>query len=129
MTAGAELQAAVVAATSSLELLRGVFDGPPARAEFPYLVVDCSVEKAWNCSAHAGREVTCELTLWDDQPARILELEDALEKKIGQLASLPSWQLSSCSFQEKRKVRNPSGPWSCALRFRARMLLPLERAN
>lgn len=122
MTAGAELQEAIVSAALPITELRGVFEGPPARADFPYLVVDCGQEKDWSCKGLEGREVTVLLTLWDDQGARLLALEGALQDTALQSRDLPQWKVSSLNLTEKKKVRSAEGPWASQLTLRARLL-------
>lgn len=126
MTACIALQAATVRAALLIPELTGTFDGPPARAEFPYLVVNCSREVDWSCATRVGREIAVELTLWDDQPARLLTLEQALEQSIGSVAEIEGWVLANFRLTAKSKVRDPNGPWAGRLEWRARLL---EQAN
>lgn len=126
MTAGAQLQECLVRLTGTVDDLSGVFDGPPARAAFPYLVVDCGTERDWSCQSHVGREVTAELTLWDDQPGRLQALEATLEMAIRDPEHLADWRIMSFGLQGKKKARDPSGPWSCSLLFLARLLRSSE---
>lgn len=122
MTAGAALQAAIVAAVSGQIELTGTFDGPPARADYPYLIIDCSTERDRSCQSYVGRELEIELTLWDDQPKRLLDVEGALERRMSQTLAVADWELASLRFASKKKVRNPVGPWSCTLSYRAFMM-------
>lgn len=122
MTAGAELQAAIVSATDAIGELKGVFEGPPARADFPYLVVDCGTEKAWNCRLRDGREVVAQLTLWDDHSARLMELEESLQDCALSSRELPNWRVSSLALLDKKKVRSADGPWASHLTLRVRLM-------
>ena len=70
MSAGGNLQASLAGALTALEIT-GVFDGPPARASFPYVVIDAGMESDWSHKSGEGREVLVAVTVWDDQPSRL----------------------------------------------------------
>jgi hypothetical protein len=129
MTAGAELQAAIVKATLDINGLKGVFEGPPARAEYPYLVIDCGTEKDWSCGSREGREVTVILTLWDEEGARLLETEHALRERAIASRVLNGWNLSSLVLGETKRVRSAEGPWAAHIRLRARLLKTMEEGQ
>ena len=118
MSAGGCLQAAVVSRLGSIEAVTGVFDGPPARAPFPYVVVDAGTESDWSHKSGAGREVQVAVTVWDDRPA----LADAVEAAVAGTSALDGWQLVSMRLVRRRTVRDVAGPWAAAVDFRARML-------
>lgn len=122
MSAGAALQAALVAALATEARLTGVFDGPPARAAFPYVVIDAGHEGDWSHKSADGREVLVGLTLWDDVPARLAELSDDVEPLVAGLATIAGWQLVSMRLLRRRTVRDVAGPWATAIDFRARLL-------
>lgn len=122
MSAGGSLQVTLAGALQALEVT-GVFDGPPARAPFPYVVLDAGNESDWSHKSGAGREVLVAVTVWDDQPARLHELADAVEAVIIGAADVDGWQLVSLRLLKRRTVRDVSGPWAAALDFRARMLV------
>lgn len=122
MSAAAELQAAIVAATSSLPALSGVYDGPPARAEFPYLVVDCSSERDWSASLQHGREIEVKLVLWGHPGPRFLDLEEALQECALPGRTLANWSVSSLALAERKRTRSPEGAWGSHLTLRARLL-------
>ncbi|WP_205481027.1 tail completion protein gp17 [Sphingomonas arenae] len=122
MSAGSELQGAAVRALSALPELTGTYDGPPARAPFPYAVVDAGTEQDWSHKSGVGREVLVALTLWDDQPTRLQRLADAADAALGSLGPVTDWQLVSFRFVKRRLVRDVSGPWAAALDYRARLL-------
>ena len=121
MSAGGSLQAALAGVLQALDVT-GVFDGPPARAPFPYVVLDAGTESDWSHKSGAGREVLVAVTVWDDQPARLHELSDAAEAAAGQALAVDGWQLVSLSLLRRRTVRDVAGPWATAIDFRARML-------
>jgi hypothetical protein len=122
MSAGAALQAALAAAIGAVGELTGVFDGPPARAAYPYAAIDASTESDWGHKSGAGREVLVAVTLWDDQPARLQVLSDAVEAKVLTTSVAAGWQLVSLNLIRRRTIRDVAGPWATAVDFRARML-------
>ena len=122
MSAGAALQTAVVSALGAIEDLSGVFDGPPARAPYPYAAIDASIESDWSHKSGAGREVLLAVTLWDDQPARLATLSDEVEASVLAVGETDGWQLVSLVLTRRRTMRDVAGPWAAAFNFRARML-------
>lgn len=122
MSAGAAVQAAVAAALDAIPELTGVFDGPPARAPFPYVVIDAGTEAQWGHKSGAGREVMLAVTLWDEQPARVHELADAVEAAVVSTSEVDGWALVTMHFLRRRIVRDVAGPWAAAIDFRVRLL-------
>jgi hypothetical protein len=122
LSAGATLQAAVAASIGAVPELTGVFDGPPARAVYPYAAIDASTESDWSHKSGAGREVLVAVTVWDDQPARLQALADVVETKVMGTGIDGGWQLVNLSLIRRRTVRDVAGPWAAAIDFRARML-------
>lgn len=122
MSAGAVLQAALAASIGTTSELTGVFDGPPARAAYPYAAIDASTESDWSHKSGGGREILVGITLWDDQPARLQALADAVEAKALSVQVGASWQLVSLGLIRRRTIRDVAGPWATAIDFRARML-------
>lgn len=122
MSAGGALQEAVATALLAQAELTGVYDGPPARAAFPYVVVDGGTEVDWSHKNGRGREVLLAVTLWDEQPARLQALVDGIEAKVGGILAVTGWQLVSIAFLRRRMVRDVAGPWAAAIDFRARLL-------
>lgn len=122
MSAGGSLQVAIAAALNALGELNGVFDGPPARAAFPYVTLDASTETDWSHKSGEGREVLVAITIWDDQPARLHSLTDVVEGAMEDVAATEGWQLVSLRQLRRKVIRDVSGPWGAAVDFRARML-------
>jgi hypothetical protein len=122
MSAGGALQAALTAALASEARLTGIYDGPPARAAFPYAVIDAGNESDWSHKNGEGREVLVALTLWDEEPARLAELADAAEWLAAGVRKTAGWQLVSMRLLKRRTVRDVAGPWAAVVDFRARML-------
>lgn len=122
MSAGGALQVAIAAAFEEISALQGVFDGPPARAAYPYVTLDASTETDWSHKNGIGREVLVATTLWDDQPARLHALADAVEYALRNLTAAEGWQLVTMRLIRRRVIRDVAGPWAAAIDFRARML-------
>ena len=122
MSAGGSLQSAVAAALSGVPELTGVFDGPPARAAYPYVALDATTETDWSHKTGTGREVMVAITLWDDQPVRLHGLTDAIEAAVEAVGAVAGWQLVTMQLVRRRVVRDVAGPWAAAVDFRARML-------
>jgi hypothetical protein len=122
VSAGGALQTAIAGALGGVAGLNGVFDGPPARAAYPYVALDATTETDWSHKSGGGREVLVAITVWDDQPVRLNGLADAVEAALEDLASVPGWQLVTMRLVRRRVVRDVAGPWAAAVDFRARML-------
>ena len=122
MSAGGALQTAIAAALDEVEELSGVFDGPPARASYPYAAIDATTETDWSHKSAEGREVLVGITIWDDQPVRLHELADAVEMSLSSLPTLDDWQVVTLRLVRRRVLRDVAGPWAAAVDFRARML-------
>ena len=122
MSAGGALQSAIATAFNAVGGLTGVFDGPPARAAFPYVALDATTETDWGHKSGVGREVMVAITVWDDQPVRLHGLADAVESAVSGLGAIAGWQLVTMRLIRRRVVRDVAGPWAAAVDFRARML-------
>ena len=122
MSAGGTLQSAIASALATVEELTGVYDGPPARAAYPYVALDATTETDWSHKNGGGREVLVAITLWDDQPVRLHLLADRVETQLQSLSSTPEWQLVTMRLVRRRVLRDVAGPWAAAIDFRARML-------
>jgi hypothetical protein len=122
MSAGQALQAALANALAIEARLTGIYDGPPARAAFPYAVIDAGSESDWSHKSGEGREVLAALTVWDEQPARLADLADAVEALARGVAVTDGWSLVSMRLMRRRTLRDVAGPWATAIDFRARLL-------
>ena len=116
------LQTAAVERLKQFADLTGIYHDAPARAPYPYAVLVCSDEKDWSCKGRAGSEIFLQLVLWDERPARLLELEDQVSLDADALSLGSDWQLSTLQMMGKRRVRNPLGAWNSIFEFRARLL-------
>jgi hypothetical protein len=122
VSAGGALQTAIAAVLGDIDGLSGAFDGPPARAAFPYTVMDATTETDWSHKSGSGREVMVALTVWDDQPARLQQLADAAEAKAIAVKVSGGWSLVTLRMIRRRTIRDVAGPWATAIDFRARLL-------
>lgn len=122
MSAGAALQTAVAARLGALGLLAGVYDGPPARAAFPYVALDASMESDWGHKSGVGREVGLALTLWGAQADGLQALGDAVEACVLETLAVAGWELVSLRLLRRRTMRDVAGPWAVAIDFRGRLL-------
>lgn len=122
MSAGGALQTALTGALGGEARLTGIYDGPPARAAFPYAVIDAGNESDWSHKNGEGREVLVALTVWDEEPVRLAELADAVEQLAAGVNATDGWQLVSMRLLRRRTVRDVAGPWAAVVDFRARML-------
>jgi len=122
VSAGAALQTAIARSLGMIKGLMGVFDGPPARASYPYVALDATTETDWSHKSGNGREVLVAVTLWDDQPVRLHAFADLVEAGLQDLDILDAWQLVTMQLVRRRIVRDVAGPWAAAIDFRARML-------
>lgn len=122
MSAGGALQTAIATALNAIDGLTGVFDGPPARAAYPYAAIDATTETDWSHKSGAGREVMVAITVWDDQPVRLHGLADAVEAGLQAIGTVTGWELVTMRLVRRRVVRDVAGPWAAAVDYRARML-------
>lgn len=122
MSPGLALQEALVALMEQVAGLNGVFDGPPPRAAYPYVVVDASTEFDWGHKSAEGREIAVAVTLWDDQPSRLHALSEAVHGAVDGVTTVPGWSLVNFRFQRTRVIRSVAGPWAMASDYRARLL-------
>jgi hypothetical protein len=122
MSAGGALQSAIATALANVQELSGVFDGPPARASYPYVALDASTETDWGHKSADGREVLVAITVWDDEPVRLQTLADQVESNLAELSELDGWELVTIRLVRRRVIRDVAGPWAAAIDYRARML-------
>lgn len=122
MTAGMAYQTALVSELQNVAGVTGVYDGAPARATYPYVVVDASTELDWSNKSTVGREIAVAVTLWDDQPERLHDVAGDVEAAAAGVTAVAGWSLVNLRFQRKRVVRDTTGPWALALDYRARLL-------
>lgn len=123
------LQAAVVEQLREDETLQasltGIYDGPPARPAFPYVVIASSAATDWSHKTGTGREVSFGLALYvgEGDAALLHDLSAAAEVALAQpLTNQPGWTIVNFNFQRTRMTRVADGPWSALLDYRARLI-------
>jgi hypothetical protein len=129
MSAASELQAALVAALAGADgiegVASGVFDGPPARAAFPYIVIGDGLSSDWSHKSGRGREHRLAVTVWDEagRAARLHALVGEIEVAIEAMgAALPTNRIVSRVLVRSRIVRAVGGPWAGSVEYRVRTL-------
>ena len=130
MNAGAALQGAMLTALEPVEGFTGIYDGPPARAAYPYAAIDARDERDWGHKTGEGREVMAGIVLWDDEPTRLEALADEAEAALGAIGAVEGWQLVTFTLSRRGLRRDVAGPWAATLDFRARLLaVPVEEES
>ena len=120
-----QLVARLQAHAALIDLISGIFDGPPARAKFPYIALATGGSLDWSHKGGVGRELSLALTIYDDgeTAARVHRLmalvEEALEEGLEDPAG---WQIVTFDFRRTRILRRAAGPWSGLVEYRAKVL-------
>lgn len=124
MTAGAELQAAAIAALQAVAELGRVHDGQPVQAAVPYAVVEPGADADWGHKSGAGREVRLSVTIRDEgeRPARLRRLMGEVEAVLASVVAVAGWQLVTMRFLSSRVAKDRQGGWIGLVEFRARLL-------
>lgn len=103
----------------------GVYDGPPARAAFPYIAISDGSGTDWSTKTAIGREIRAALTVWDDgeEPARLYGLMHEVERAVAAMdRDLDGWRVASIAFVRSLVVRDPTGPWAGLVEHRIRVM-------
>ncbi|WP_397603320.1 DUF3168 domain-containing protein [Sphingorhabdus sp.] len=123
------LQAAAVAALSAHPVLAaqltGIYDGPPPRADFPYVAVTDGLVSDWGTKTQQGREIRLAFTVWDDGEAasRLTDLMGHVDDALLAIPrDLPGWRIASLVFLRSIVLRDPAGPWAGLVEHRVRLL-------
>ena len=121
----AQLVARLQAHGPLMDLVSGVFDGPPPRADFPYIALATGASLDWSHKGGLGRELSLALTIYDEGETagrlhRAMALvEEALEAGLEDPAG---WQIVTFTFRRTRILRSAVGPWRGLVEYRARVL-------
>ncbi|MEM8917675.1 MAG: DUF3168 domain-containing protein [Pseudomonadota bacterium] len=108
-----------------MEMISGVYDGPPPRAEFPYVSLTTSASRDWSHKTGTGRALSIGLTVHDSGTSAVrigaimARVEAALEQE---LTDPDDWQIVTFTFRRSRIVRSATGPWRGLIEYRARCL-------
>jgi hypothetical protein len=130
MSGAAEVvQAALVSALADhaglASAVTGIFDGPPAQADFPYVAIGAGVTGDWSHKTGRGREHRLAVTIWDDgeSPARLHRLMAEAEEAIEAIdPAIEGHRVVSLIFLRSRVIRDADGPWAGIVEYRARTL-------
>ncbi len=104
-------------------LASGVFDGPPARAAFPYLVIGEGQCSDWSSKTWRGREHRVTVKVWDEagRAARLHAVVGAIEAAVEGLApDLPHHRIASLILLRSRILRPAGRPWAGSVEYRVR---------
>lgn len=105
--------------------ISGLFDGPPPRADFPYIALATGASRDWSHKGGVGRELSLALTVHDDGETaarlhRVMALvEEALESGLDEP---DGWQIVTFDFRRTRILRRAVAPWSGLVEYWARVL-------
>ncbi|WP_321327067.1 DUF3168 domain-containing protein [uncultured Parasphingorhabdus sp.] len=108
-----------------MDLVSGIFDGPPPRAAFPYIALATGASLDWSHKSGTGRELSLALTIHDDGETaarlhRVMALvEQALEPGLDDPAG---WQIVTFDFRRTRILRSAVSPWNGLIEYRTRVL-------
>lgn len=108
-----------------MNLISGIYDGPPPRADFPYVALATGASLDWSHKGGVGRELSLALTIHDDGETaarlhRVMTLvEEALEPGLDDPAD---WQIVTFDFRRTRILRSAVSPWSGLIEYRTRVL-------
>lgn len=123
------LQNAAVAALGAhpvlAQSLTGIFDGPPARAAYPFISITDGVSSDWSTKTETGREIRFAFTIWDDgeEALRLHNLMGHAEEAMAAIADeFSGWKIASNIFLRSFVVRDAAGPWAGLLEHRFRIL-------
>ncbi|MEP2987658.1 MAG: DUF3168 domain-containing protein [Parasphingorhabdus sp.] len=123
------VQTSLVASLQShqpvMDMVTGIFDGPPARAKFPYIVMATGASLDWGHKTGEGRELSLALTVHDDgiSAARLHRIMARIEEALNDGVSDPSdWQIVTFDFRRTRILRSAISPWNGLIEYRARCL-------
>lgn len=127
--AAGAVQAALVAALAADPIIAaagcGVFDGPPARAPYPYVAIDGGQVLDWSVKGARGREHRVGITIWDDgmASARLHGLMAAAEEAVEAMPrQIGTHRVASILFLRGRIVRDADGPWAGLIEYRIRTI-------
>jgi len=120
-----QLVARLQAHAALIDLISGIFDGPPARAKFPYIALTTGASLDWSHKGGVGRELSLALTIYDDgeTAARVHRLMALVEEALeAGLEDPEGWQIVTFDFRRTRILRRAAGPWSGLVEYRAKVL-------
>jgi Protein of unknown function (DUF3168) len=126
------IEAVQAAAISALQahpqlpsLVSGIYDGAPARAQYPYIVVADAPSIFWGSKDVLGREIALVITVWNspNHTQSLTALMGMIEDAIaGMNRVLAGWKVTTLNFTRSRIIRTPAAPWSGLVEHRVRVL-------
>ena len=108
-----------------MAMVSGIYDGPPARAEFPYLAMATGATADWSHKSKDGRELSLAMAVYDDgeSASRLHRAMALVEEALAPgLPSVADWQIVTFNFRRTRILRSTTGPWTGLVEYRARCL-------
>lgn len=121
MALAGDIQGAIIDRFANVPGLSGAFCDVPARAPYPYLVVNCTDERDCSCKARSGRDMYVEIALWDDQPQRLLTIEGLIDQVGFAAPAIEGWEATSWQLASRKRQRNAAGPWASIMSIRLRL--------
>ena len=129
MNAEADIRAALIALLQGNGPLNArvnrVYDGAPAKATPPMVVIGECSGADWATKDKAGRELRIGLTIEDDREthtriAAIMPLVDAAVQGLS--GTIGAWHVGSLIMIRSRLLRNNAGRWNAVMDYRIRVL-------
>jgi len=108
-----------------MDEISGIYDGPPARATFPYIAMATGASGDWSHKTGTGRELSLALTVHDDgeTAARLHQVMANVEEALAAgLIDPADWQIVTFDFRRTRILRGAASPWNGLIEYRARVL-------
>jgi len=105
--------------------ISGLYDGPPARAAFPYIAMQASASANWSHKSGTGRELRLALAIYDD-----VDQVQRLHRLMGQVEALLEtplgdgeyWAVIVQQFLRSRILRDADAPWTALIELRVNVL-------
>lgn len=123
MGAGLAMQELMVAALGGIAGVSGVFDGPPANAVSPYLVIGPELLTDWSTKSGPGHEHLVQVRVWDEgrSAVRVKPLMAAVEAALAGLSGERAGHRLVSSRLVQAVVLGPEDGWvQGVVRFRLR---------
>jgi len=129
MNADSDIRTALVAllqADSALNAqVNRVYDGVPAKATPPMVVVGDCIGSDWATKDKAGRELRLGVQIEDNRetPNRISAIMPLVDVAVqGLTGTIGVWHVGSLVMIRSRLVRNSAGRWVAVMDYRIRVL-------
>jgi hypothetical protein len=129
MNAESDIRAALIAElrgdTALGAQVNRIYDGTPAKATPPMVVVGDALGSDWAVKDRPGRELRIGLVIEDDieTPARIggiMPMADAAVQRLS--GTVAGWRIGSLVMIRSRLLRTNAGRWNAVMDYRIRVL-------